>query len=45
MSKINIELCKVLYKDNKPYIAIVAECSETDHFTKCTITDYNFASG
>lgn len=45
MSKINIELCKVLYKDNKPYIAIVAECSENDQFNKCTITDYNFDSG
>ena len=45
MSKINIELCKVLYKDNSPYIAIVAECSETDWFNKCTITDYNFDSG
>lgn len=45
MSKINIELCKVLYKDNNPYIAIIAECSEPDQFKKCTITDYNFDSG
>ena len=45
MSKINIELCKVLYKDNSPYIAIAAECSENDQFNKCLITDYNFDSG
>ena len=44
-AQINIELCKVLYKDNEPYIAIIASCPTDYHFNQCIITDHNFASG
>lgn len=45
MNHISIELCKVSYKDNKPYIVIMASCPESYTFTGYQIKNHIFDGG